>query len=285
MSKAKDIRQRSWLSLNGKWGTMAIIALIVYLIDGALGGLSVVGIGAIALIVVTGPLTLGVAKTDLKLVRGGGDVEIANAFEGFNNFVNAFVLGLLRTIFIFLWSLLLIVPGIIKAYSYSMSFYILADNPQMDGSSALKLSMELMHGRKWKLFCLDISFIGWFLLCILTFGILLFWVTPYHDVARAHFYQEILAEINGLSVGQNGNGVSNDGRPSDAPYTNAAADGGQDGNVYGSSSSVTDKPSTDAPATDEPTTDVPATKELPAGGSQPDDPFASDDPPINADDL
>lgn len=191
--KAKDYRQRAWSALSGKWGAMAIIALIYMLISVALSGLSAIGIGAIALILVIGPLELGMTKCYIKVARGGVP-QISEMFDGFSNFLRAFLLYLINTIFIALWSLLLVIPGIIKSYSYSMSFFILADNPGMDANEARKLSMKMMEGHKWRLFCLDFSFIGWMLLTILTFGILSFWVSPYTGVARAEFYEELLRE-------------------------------------------------------------------------------------------
>ena len=93
-----------------------------------------------------------------------------------------------------LWSLLFVIPGIIATYSYSMSFYILRDNPDMDANAARKASIEMMKGNKWKLFCLELSFIGWMLLSMLTFGILLLWVGPYMETAKAAFYEELKAK-------------------------------------------------------------------------------------------
>ncbi|MGN1373034.1 MAG: DUF975 family protein [Candidatus Coproplasma sp.] len=194
--KAKDFRVRAWNSLNGKWGTLVVITLIISLIQGVLSGLSVIGVGAIALLLVIGPITLSIAIISLKVVRGY-KVDVGDTFIGFKNFANAFLLSLVNEIFIALWSLLFIIPGIVKAYAYSMSHYILADNPNMDISQARKRSIELMDGNKWRLFCLDLSFIGWGILCILTCGILSFWVQPYRQCAYAAFYEEILREKNG----------------------------------------------------------------------------------------
>ncbi|MCM1545809.1 MAG: DUF975 family protein [Clostridiales bacterium] len=193
MLRARDFRQRAWSALSGKWGTMIVIMLIVSLISGACGGLTIIGVGAIVLLLITGPLSLGVAGSCLRVVRGQS-VEVSNTFDGFKNFGGAFLLSLLNSIFIALWSLLFIIPGIIKSYAYSMSFYILNDNPQMDANTARKRSIEMMRGNKWRLFCLDLSFIGWWILCILTLGILSFWVEPYQKVAYAEFYQSLLAE-------------------------------------------------------------------------------------------
>lgn len=181
--------------MNGKWGTLALIALLVALIEGGLAGLSIIGVGAIVLLLVTGPLMLGTTIISLKVMRGHF-VSIGDMFLGFKNFGNAFLLALLNEIFVFLWSLLLIVPGIIKAYAYRMSFYILADNPDMDPNTARIRSIEMMKGNKWRLFCLDLSFIGWLILCMLTFGILSFWVQPYMQCASAAFYQDLIREQN-----------------------------------------------------------------------------------------
>ena len=105
------------------------------------------------------------------------------------------VLGqLLMGIFIFLWSLLLIVPGIIKAYSYAMTPYILVDRPELSVRDAIRLSGRMMSGRKLDLFCLHLSFIGWMLLCILTLGIGILFLSPYMMTAQAAFYQDVRSD-------------------------------------------------------------------------------------------
>ena len=84
-----------------------------------------------------------------------------------------------------------IVPGIIKGYAYSATYYLLRENPDMTAMDALRESQRLMNGNKMRLFCLDLSFLGWYLLSIVTFGIALIWVMPYHEAARAAFYEDI----------------------------------------------------------------------------------------------
>jgi uncharacterized membrane protein len=91
-------------------------------------------------------------------------------------------------LFMFLWSLVFVIPGIVAAYRYALAPYLLAQNPEMSGIDAVQESKELMRGHKWRLFCLDLSFIGWWLLCILTLGIGLLWLNPYRYAARAAFY-------------------------------------------------------------------------------------------------
>ena len=97
-------------------------------------------------------------------------------------------------VFIFLWSLLLIIPGIIKSYSYAMTPYILVDKPELSANEAIEESMRLMSGHKFDLFYLQLSFIGWFILALLTAGIGFLWLTPYYNSTVASFYLSLKAE-------------------------------------------------------------------------------------------
>lgn len=189
--RAKDFRAKAWSSLKGKWGVAVLVFLVNSIVLGACGVIPAVG--ALISLVISGPMTLGVVTVYTNLIRGE-KAEVGQLFDGFKNFVNAFVLYLVNNIFIALWSLLLIVPGIIKTYAYSMSFYILRDNPEMTQAEARKASIEMMQGNKWRLFCLELSFIGWILLSMLTFGILMFWVAPYMQTAIAAFYEDLKAK-------------------------------------------------------------------------------------------
>lgn len=191
--KARDYRRAAWEKLRGKWGTMAIATLIYALILGACGALSLIYIGGFAALFLTGAFALGLAIMALAAARKQ-EVRAAQLFDGFKNYGSSLALYLLIAIFTALWTLLFIIPGIVKAYSYSMSWYILADNPQMGANEARKRSMELMRGNKWRLFCLHCSFIGWLLLCILTLGILTLWIAPYLQTAQAEFYRDLIAE-------------------------------------------------------------------------------------------
>ena len=184
--KARDYREKAMSKIRGQWNSLALIALVEALI------LSFASSFVIGNFLIGGAITLGVAGISLAVVRGK-EFEISNLFDGFKNFVPSLVLYLVNTILIALWSLLFIIPGIIKGYSYSMSFYILHDNPDMQADEARKKSIEMMNGHKWELFCLHFSFIGWFLLCGLTFGILSFWVLPYFRASEAEFYENLKA--------------------------------------------------------------------------------------------
>ena len=193
---AKDFRRQAWDSLSNQWGSVILIYFVFMLITYAASLVSVVGL------IISGPLTLGFTQIYMSVIRKNRKPEVGHLFEGFDNFSNSLILYLVNNIFIALWSLLFIVPGIIKTYSYSMSYYILADNPKMGGNEARIKSMQMMKGNKWRLFCLDFSFIGWDLLCILTLGILSFWVTPYRQAAYAAFYQNLLVEQGLIDVNE-----------------------------------------------------------------------------------
>ena len=138
-------------------------------------------------------VSLGLIQYNLDLIDGK-DVEFGQIFSKASMFGKAFWLRLRMGIFIFLWTLLLIIPGIIKSYAYSMSGFILAENPEMTAKEAMQVSEKMMVGNKWRLFCLQFSFIGWQLLCILSFGIGFLWLTPYTNAATAAFYDEISRE-------------------------------------------------------------------------------------------
>lgn len=186
--RAKDFRQQAWAALKNNWGTAVLSILIMSLIVGGLGIIPTVG--SIATLIITGPLQLGLVIVMIKIIRKE-PVQISNLFDGFKNFMTSFTLYLVNGIFVFLWSLLFIIPGIIKGYAYSMSYYILNDHPEMTQSEAREASIEMMKGHKWELFCLQFSFIGWILLSILTLGILSLWVSPYQATATAAFYENL----------------------------------------------------------------------------------------------
>ncbi len=193
MLKAKDFRHAAWNKLHGNWGTMALATIIYELFLVACSALSYIYIGGIAALFLDGAMTLGFSIMVLNVARKN-EARVQHLFSGFRNYVSSLALYLLILIFTFLWTLLFIIPGIIKAYSYSMSWYILADNPDMPANQARKKSMQLMKGNKWRLFCLHFSFIGWLLLGLLTLGILYFWITPYIKTAQAEFYRNLIKE-------------------------------------------------------------------------------------------
>jgi uncharacterized membrane protein len=137
-----------------------------------------------------GPLLLGFCGYFLAKARGVA-VTTGNLFYGFRRFRQGFLLGLLTYIFVILWTLLLIISGIVKSLSYAMAYYIALDNPGMSASDAISASRKMMYGYKGKLFRLSLSFTGWFLLCILSLGIGFFWLVPYIQLSAANFYEDL----------------------------------------------------------------------------------------------
>ena len=134
---------------------------------------------------------VGLTAVFLQLTRTG-TTKIEYLFNGITTgFVNKMLGYILVTLYTLLWSLLFYIPGLVKGYSYAMTFYILNDNPEMSANDAITRSREMMDGHKWQLFCLHFSFIGWILLSILTCGILFLFVAPYMQAANAEFYEKL----------------------------------------------------------------------------------------------
>jgi len=175
-------------ALKGHWRA-AVGAFVIYL---AIGSLicAIPILGWIASIFVSGPLVVGLKKYFLRRFRQE-QVSVNQILDGFSCFVPSFLTWFFCSIFIFLWLLLLIVPGIIAALSYAMALFIVADNPGIDALQAIRKSKEMMRGNKGKLFCLACRFIGWFLLGILSLGIGFLWIGPYWATSLAAFYQDL----------------------------------------------------------------------------------------------
>lgn len=181
-----ELRLTARNQLKGQWGITILICVVFAIITGLPNAIEYAG--PVISIILAGPFTLGIISCFIKLVRKER-FKFENLFDGFKNFISSFILQLLVTLFVFLWSLLLVIPGIIAGYRYSMSFYILYDNPNIGAMEALDLSKEIMVGNKWRLFCLHLSFIGWALLSILTLGIGFLWLIPYMNTAVVNFYE------------------------------------------------------------------------------------------------
>ena len=112
----------------------------------------------------------------------------------FDRFLQGFLQAFFRGLFTILWSLLLIVPGVIASYSYRMTPYIMIDRPELTARQAIAASKEMMHGHKWELFCLDFSFIGWNILAALTLNLGHLVLNPYKNAARTAFYRNLKAQ-------------------------------------------------------------------------------------------
>lgn len=138
------------------------------------------------------PLAVGYSNSMRVLLETGDNRLTNNSFSlGFGNWLHVVWGMILSTIYIFLWTLLLIIPGIIKSYSYALTPYILVEHPEMSANEAIEESMRLMDGHKFDLFYLQFSFIGWAILSILSLGLGVFWLIPYQMTAQAAFYRDI----------------------------------------------------------------------------------------------
>lgn len=153
-------------------------------------------IGIAISIFLENPLLIGCYKFFINCKNGGESLnDIVMTFK--NGYMNVVLTEFLRGLFTFLWSMLFVIPGIIKGYEYMMIPYLLADNPQMEREEAFAKSKEMMDGNKWKAFVLDLSFFGWGLLSACTCGILyIFYVGPYIHLTKAELYHALKAEHN-----------------------------------------------------------------------------------------
>jgi uncharacterized membrane protein len=193
MISNSQIRNCALRSLEGKWGASAVLMLVAVVIGGSFGTIStsLLLIPAILLL----PMDWGVTVAFLEVARGGKP-DLGWLIKGYNRFAEIFLTMLLKCIYIYLWTLLLIVPGIIKAYSYALTEYILQDDPDCKYDEAIEKSMKMMDGHKMQMFLLDLSFIGWGILCLLTLGIGFLFLKPYMNTAHAHFYEELKADMS-----------------------------------------------------------------------------------------
>lgn len=186
-----EIGEEIELSAEQFMREIALSPAIVDLLMGVIGVIAaVLAVYGIVRMIIGGVIALGYAKFNLNLVNRNNP-KVEDVFSQFNNFGKAFIMNFLRGLYTTLWTLLFIIPGVIASYSYAMTPYILYENPDMTANEAIKASKELMKGNKWRLFCLEISFIGWSFLCIFTLGIGYLFLHPYTEAAGAAFYREI----------------------------------------------------------------------------------------------
>ena len=176
--------------------TPLVLSVLVYVAVSAAAAATAVAAGLVQIFIL-GPIEVALINAFLAYDRDQTRVGLIenmfrNAFD--KNYLHK-VLGMfLMTLFVALWSLLLIIPGLIKGYAYALTPFILEENPEMSAYDAIKYSEKIMMGHKWDLFILNLSFIGWFILCCFTFGIGFLWLVPYVQLAQCEFYEDIKAE-------------------------------------------------------------------------------------------
>lgn len=201
MKSNSEIRAIARQALKGNW---AVSALFVFVFVLVVWGVMFAGIAPFMNNETASPLVQIILTLALLPIQWGmyvsfkrllnkRELELSWLFDGYKG-SRIWTTTVLQTVYTMLWSLLLIIPGIIKSYSYAMTPYILEDNPELKNNAAIEKSMEMMQGHKLDLFLLDLSFIGWAFLCMLTFGLGFFWLESYMLTARAAFYEELLHE-------------------------------------------------------------------------------------------
>lgn len=230
MKRFRDLKREARAALKGKWGEAALtmfaylaIVMVVewtlglfmgfdsefihryqaYILQGnphaALSFMSLyfsryAGVSAVIAYFLIGPLVIGLFCTFLYLLRGDKNL-VDNMFKlGFRPYWRSVMGYFLMAIKVLLWTLLLIIPGAIKILAYSLTPYILKDNPELSCLQAIERSRLMMKGNKWRMFVLILSFIGWFLLGIITLGIGFFWIAPYMYTTMGAFYEDVKAQ-------------------------------------------------------------------------------------------
>lgn len=184
----RDLMTRARACLSDNWGVAVGFTALYILLNCALNLIDCCV--PVASLVLGGPLLLGVTVFFLAITRSQ-PIEINMLFVGFKNFGNALGTFVLVTVFTLLWLLLFIVPGIIATLRYAMAMFLIADNPTLGPLEAIRQSKRMMHGNKWKFFCLQWRFFGWALLGLLTCGVGWLWLFPYTITSQACFYEEL----------------------------------------------------------------------------------------------
>ena len=209
MKTNQDYKNAALAALKGNW-TQGVLASLVFI------GISLVAnmltsanpesdlallVYAAVLICVSMPLSVGLLSAYKDLYKGTDVKVVENSFKtGFGNWGHHVGGMLLVGVYTLAWTLLLIVPGIIKSFAYALTPFILIDKPELSANEAIELSMKMMDGHKLDLFILYLSFIGWYLLSILTLCIGMLWVMPYMYTTMAAFYEDVKAEYESKAV-------------------------------------------------------------------------------------
>ncbi len=208
MKLNQDYKNEALSALRGNWASALVATIIMLVLTMCISGTSAVvqtygiqlsaalafGFGLLEILVLW-PVSVGFCNSFRLLLETGDNRLTANMFSlGFgkmlHNIWGTFLMGL----FIVLWSLLFLIPGIIKSFSYAMTPFILVERPELSANAAIDESRRLMKGRKFDLFYLYLSFIGWFILSILSLGIGFLWLWPYVQTSLAAFYADVKEE-------------------------------------------------------------------------------------------
>ncbi len=197
-----NIKEDAKKMLEGNWGKAIAVSIIIWILTDAFTQqntsesvrsgiyLNSLHFGNLLSLILSGPLSLGAAYFYMKIGKSE-NVNVSVIFEGFSDFKRTFLFHLVSGIFMILWTFLLVVPGIIAAIRYSMGYYLMAENPDITFMEAINTSSKIMYGHKMDFFTFFLSFIGWFFLSIITFGLGFLYLIPYYQMSKLNFYRRI----------------------------------------------------------------------------------------------
>lgn len=192
MTKNRVLKQQAKAQLGNcifakNWLLMVVVGLAIGVVSAVAN--NPLFLGGILGWVIAGAVSYGLARITVNLARGGEKINFADLIKGFTEgFFKIFLLGFMSSLFIFLWTLLFFIPGLVKSYSYAMAPYIMQDDPSKGWNQCITESRQMMKGHKAQLFWLDVSFIGWIIVSCLTGGIGFIFLAPYKRQAYANFY-------------------------------------------------------------------------------------------------
>lgn len=191
MEKNSELRKQAYAAIDGHWSLSALITFVYMLFNLGIGCIPKIGSPLQILLL---PMAWAYSIIFLRLIRKE-EIRFSQIFDGFtNDYLRYLGTLLLQGIYIILWTILLVVPGVMKACSYSMTYYILKDEP-LSYNRAIEKSMLMMEGYKMKFFLMNLYFIGWAILCVLTLGIGFLWLGPYVTTCNAAFYEDVKADF------------------------------------------------------------------------------------------
>lgn len=207
MRSNKEIRLAARQELKGFWTMPVLATLVYYLINSVCQGANFfTQLGSVSFrlcfasiylaiaILVLVPLEYGFQLAFLHFLREDKEDTVEQIFCGFKTYGRAIGVTLLQMVFIFLWSMLLIIPGIVKFFSYAMTVFISKDHPELSANECIDRSMDMMNGHKMQLFLMYLGFVGLTILSVFTLFIGLLWLIPYMQVCVAEFYENLKAE-------------------------------------------------------------------------------------------
>lgn len=191
----QEAKRQALDNLKGNWGYAILISFLYTILMAVLG--SAWGIGSLLL---GSALTIGLYYA---YINGSitHQYKIEDLFFGFKDGLsNRIILSLLKNVFVFLWSILFIIPGIVKTYSYSLAEYISLQNKDLTWKECIDESRRLMDGHKWEMFMLDLSFIGWIILCVFTFGVGTLFLNPYRQATKVEYIDANIMPIKNINI-------------------------------------------------------------------------------------